>query len=514
MPADRNTKRSTRSSRARPDDGFKPSHFESQCDLKWVPSVESSPQTIEFTTNVTPTTYTDDAPRPLHPPTAYIFPPEETVLPENPKPRGRKGSGYIPRPPNAFILFRSSFIKSQHVSSQIETNHSTLSKIIGMTWQNLPNDERQAWHAKAKEAQEEHRRKWPQYAFRPSNQKDKAQRKKRRVRETEPKDIKRCEKIVELLCNGKKGDELNDAVRDFDKNHVPEFVARFEAPITERAYRRSSSAPLPDTDYEQAKQSFLPHSSILVHRRRSSSAEPDHLRSSSSAEIKLPNSGLVQFDPSYSLNPMAFPQDELVYPLKQQESGFIDFSSFSFDGQDADPSACKSFESLFDGLETSPSSQVDFTLNDYCPPRKSSYGRVPLSISLNFVNQWMTPQESPIGSMPGSPSYCSTSSPSEVHTPFSDVYSPEVQPMSTGNTMDDSFGFSALDQSYSYMDMPDSTTCSSPPESMSVYPDYLVEAVALGEEYNQYSSYNNKQGLSELDVDYSTYIQPQTMYSM
>jgi hypothetical protein len=126
-----------------------------------------------------------------------------------------------------------------------------------MTWQNLPNGERQAWHIKAKEAQEEHKRKWPQYSFRPVT--NKAQKKKRRVRETEPKDIKRCEKIVELLCNGKKGDELKHAVKDFDKSHVPEFVARFEAPITERAYRRLSSAPLqtPTTNNPNSHSSHL-----------------------------------------------------------------------------------------------------------------------------------------------------------------------------------------------------------------------------------------------------------------
>ena len=181
-----------------------------------------------------------------------------------------------------------------------------------MTWQNLPNDERRAWHLKAKEAQEEHKRKWPQYAFRPVT--NKAQKKKRRVRETEPKDIKRCEKIVELLCNGKKGDELKHAVKDFDKSHVPEFVTRFEAPITERAYRRSSSAPLPDTDYEQSKQSFKP--SALHHRKRSSSVEPEGL--SPAAEIKLPTSGLAQFDtaltfdssPSTPGHSTPFPQPE------------------------------------------------------------------------------------------------------------------------------------------------------------------------------------------------------------
>jgi hypothetical protein len=46
--------------------------------------------------------------------------------------------GHIPRPPNAFILFRSSFIKSESVPGNIEGNHSTLSKIIGMPILPLP----------------------------------------------------------------------------------------------------------------------------------------------------------------------------------------------------------------------------------------------------------------------------------------------------------------------------------------------------------------------------------------
>jgi hypothetical protein len=301
--------------------------------------VESTLQTIEFTPNVTPTTFTDDTPPPLQPATAYIFPPEEEPFAnDNPKPRGRKGSGYIPRPPNAFILFRSSFIKSQHVTSEVETNHSTLSKIIGMTWQNLPNDERQAWHIKAKEAQEEHKRRWPQYAFRPVT--NKAQKKKRRVRETEPKDMKRCEKIVELLCNGKKGDDLKYAVKDFDKSHVPEFVTRFEAPITERAYRRSSSAPLPDTDYEQSKQSFKP--SVLPHpqavfERRAGGPSP-------AAEIKLPTSGLAQFDGYTHVRFVAFyPGHSTPFP---QREGYI-VSPPQFNHPTCLPVFWSSYQTLF-----------------------------------------------------------------------------------------------------------------------------------------------------------------------
>ncbi|KAJ6577011.1 hypothetical protein DFH09DRAFT_1311022 [Mycena vulgaris] len=93
------------------------------------------------------------------------------------RPRGRAASrasakrapSYIPRPPNAFILFRSSFIRSQNVPGRVEGNHSTLSKIIGKYWHALPPSERARWEDKARAAQAEHRRRYPDWRFRPGN---------------------------------------------------------------------------------------------------------------------------------------------------------------------------------------------------------------------------------------------------------------------------------------------------------------------------------------------------------
>ncbi|KAJ7737773.1 hypothetical protein DFH07DRAFT_92698 [Mycena maculata] len=84
----------------------------------------------------------------------------------------RAAPSYIPRPPNAFILFRSSFIRSQNVPGRVEGNHSTLSKIIGKYWHALPPEERARWEDKARAAQAEHRRRYPDWRFRPGNGKD------------------------------------------------------------------------------------------------------------------------------------------------------------------------------------------------------------------------------------------------------------------------------------------------------------------------------------------------------
>ncbi|KAJ7198256.1 high mobility group box domain-containing protein, partial [Mycena pura] len=112
-------------------------------------------------------------------PTLVYAPEAQDEVEERGRGRGRAKTGkrapsYIPRPPNAFILFRSSFIRSQNVPGRVEGNHSTLSKIIGKYWHALPPSERARWEDKARAAQAEHRRRYPDWRFRPGNGKVRA----------------------------------------------------------------------------------------------------------------------------------------------------------------------------------------------------------------------------------------------------------------------------------------------------------------------------------------------------
>lgn len=266
--------------------------------LTWAPPTPadpSEPQKFSFAPNVTPVTFT--APSPADdddsvPSQSTLFPdpdpsssslhttPSSPIYQPAPKRRRKTASSapkdadepggsvapeHIPRPPNAFILFRSSFIKSQHVSSSIEGNHGTLSKIVGMVWHNLSFEERQIWQAKAKRALAEHKRRFPAYSFRPAN-KDKAVKAvgvsgevarardasappsattgttttttttvpaKRKQRECGPRDEARCEHIAALVAKGLKGQSLEDAVKHFDATRAPAVITpRFEQPIT------------------------------------------------------------------------------------------------------------------------------------------------------------------------------------------------------------------------------------------------------------------------------------------
>ncbi|KAI0338069.1 hypothetical protein BDW22DRAFT_1423288 [Trametopsis cervina] len=194
--------------------------------------------TFTFAANMTPITYSTDqhsfelTPAATAPGTFMYEPPPDLVVAEPTKTSHakKKDESYIPRPPNAFILFRSSFIKAQHIPEKIEGNHSHLSKIIGKYWKALPREEREVWEAKAIVALAEHRKKYPDWRFRPganalakvkdgprrrNNKKGKGEAEKK-VRNKE----KRCDKIADLLVAGKKGVDLEAAIQAYDSESV------------------------------------------------------------------------------------------------------------------------------------------------------------------------------------------------------------------------------------------------------------------------------------------------------
>lgn len=229
-------------------------------------------------------------------------------------PGKRRSMGYIPRPPNAFMLFRADFVRQKHVPGSIETNHGSLSKIIGNCWRSLPLEEKRVWEVKAKHAKAEHKLTYPEYRFRPIHNKNK-EKKEKPV--TTPDDERRCEEVAQLLLEGKKGDELAAAVKSLDR-------LRTDSPDVELRYphRRSSSVPLPDHRYNGIALPALPFLTgsrsgspldemtmvrIMMGQRRASSAQPFPTRSwtmpgpSALArdDSPLPDVDTSLFDPSF-----------------------------------------------------------------------------------------------------------------------------------------------------------------------------------------------------------------------
>lgn len=131
---------------------------------------------------------------------------EDTSVMPSPKLQSRKAPkskssddpNHIPRPPNAFILFRQDFLQRYNQSNSDGsstsillpprtpgTTQATLSSIIGPAWTNLDEVEKQKWYDKAKDAVVEHKRRWPNYTFQPkpaspAGRKEKAAKRKER----------------------------------------------------------------------------------------------------------------------------------------------------------------------------------------------------------------------------------------------------------------------------------------------------------------------------------------------
>ncbi|KDR69811.1 hypothetical protein GALMADRAFT_255628 [Galerina marginata CBS 339.88] len=231
------------------------------------PLVDNPNPAYTFFSGMTPLSFTSHS---AHTATQGISPQPSTSFISSPpasRPHGkRRDPSYIPRPPNAFILFRCAFIKEQNVPGKVEGNHSRLSKIIGLCWKQLSPEEREKWEAKAVLAQTEHRAHYPDWRFRPganamaklkvkdgggpvptrrrsarsrtkdppttgdggeddfvvSDAKGKAkERGKGKTKSTHLLSLEetRCAKIAGFVAEGIKGDELEVAVKEWEGDH-------------------------------------------------------------------------------------------------------------------------------------------------------------------------------------------------------------------------------------------------------------------------------------------------------
>lgn len=75
---------------------------------------------------------------------------------------------HIPRPPNAFMLYRSDFLKRRVIPSHVERRQQNLSRIAGECWNLLSTEEKGRWQDEAARVLAEHQRKNPNYKFTPA----------------------------------------------------------------------------------------------------------------------------------------------------------------------------------------------------------------------------------------------------------------------------------------------------------------------------------------------------------
>jgi len=81
----------------------------------------------------------------------------------------KQPNGHIPRPRNAFILFRCDFVAQKKIPASVEPDHRNISRIVGRIWKAMSEADRRPWIEEAKREREKHKELYPQYRYSPSS---------------------------------------------------------------------------------------------------------------------------------------------------------------------------------------------------------------------------------------------------------------------------------------------------------------------------------------------------------
>ncbi|KIY67514.1 hypothetical protein CYLTODRAFT_490576 [Cylindrobasidium torrendii FP15055 ss-10] len=139
----------------------------------------------ESTTSTCLTSDIDTSPR-------TISSPAITAVPSRSRRASRKSGTHIPRPSNAFILFRSWYI--QYTS---ERQHAVISQDAGNAWHVLPVEQQEYWRQQALLKKLEHAARYPNYQYAPGSNKPKRSKTKHTSKHTNTcAGVTRCEKAA------------------------------------------------------------------------------------------------------------------------------------------------------------------------------------------------------------------------------------------------------------------------------------------------------------------------------
>ncbi|KAG1716799.1 hypothetical protein ID866_397 [Astraeus odoratus] len=119
--------------------------------------------------------------------------------------RNRK-KGHIPRPPNAFMVFRS-WLWNEDNLKNVERDNRNVSRIAGRYWNELSEEGRAPFRKMAEEAKARHAQLYPEYRYAPVFRKANKSAQRRAKRSSEDENA-RCKKVANLLLGGVQSSEL------------------------------------------------------------------------------------------------------------------------------------------------------------------------------------------------------------------------------------------------------------------------------------------------------------------
>ncbi|KAI0935818.1 hypothetical protein AcV5_004135 [Taiwanofungus camphoratus] len=211
MPVLRNVRRSRRLSRRPPPDP----EFEDfdECDLQLpCPADDPSPSSSGSTLSSSVPTSTVSPAELRSSPSPDYEPPSCVARSSHSR---KKQPGHIPRPPNAFMLFRSDLWAKEKIKSSVERDHRQISRIAGALWNSLPEAQRAPFKRLAEAAKQHHAQLFPEYKYAPVYRKDKPV--KRKGKTATDGNAARWKAVAHLLMQGVEGNDLEKEVKRLDE---------------------------------------------------------------------------------------------------------------------------------------------------------------------------------------------------------------------------------------------------------------------------------------------------------
>lgn len=202
---------------------------------------------------------------------------------------------------------------------------------LGNCWRALPLDEKRVWEVKAKHAKAEHKIKYPNYRFCPVHNKNKEKKDKPLPA---PENERRCEEVAQLLLEGKKGEQLAEAVRNLDRIRSQTPVQ----PVTQlQSLRRCSSVPLPHDYFNPCAAISIPSVPFVMFP--GSPSPLSHQQRMTIDQQRRPSSAGPAFFHSWAMSGSGIPQfHQDVDVLPEPDPLLLNtFNNFNFQSSHSQP---------------------------------------------------------------------------------------------------------------------------------------------------------------------------------
>ncbi|CCM01306.1 uncharacterized protein FIBRA_03355 [Fibroporia radiculosa] len=131
----------------------------------------------------------------------------------------KKQPDHVPRPPNAFMLFRSELWAKEKIKKTVVNDHREISRIAGSLWRDLPEEKRDVYRRRADQVKDRHAELYPDYKYSPAGKKAKGS--KRKASKDTDASHARWQTVARLMKSGVEGNELERQVKKYDEDgHV------------------------------------------------------------------------------------------------------------------------------------------------------------------------------------------------------------------------------------------------------------------------------------------------------